>query len=116
MADVEEVEDGAEEGDDDAEAHVDFHAGGAADAGEEEVDGVEEEAHDADDEEDVVPEGHAFGSRVLDLVPPGDLLPEREGGREVADAGGGGGVRVECVNHFGAFLSFWGLAIRERLI
>ncbi|CAB4277379.1 unnamed protein product [Prunus armeniaca] len=50
--------------------HVDFHAGGFADAREEEVDGVKEEAHDADDEEDVVPEGHTFESWFEDLAPP----------------------------------------------
>ncbi|CAL9017028.1 unnamed protein product, partial [Prunus brigantina] len=54
---------------------VDFHARGFTDDGEEEVYGVKEEAHDADDE-DVVPEGHAFESRFKDLVPPRVLLPE----------------------------------------
>ncbi|CAB4307778.1 unnamed protein product [Prunus armeniaca] len=87
--------------------HVDFHAGGFADVGEEEVYGVKEEALDADDEKFVVPEGHAFGSRFEDLVPPRVLLPELEWGREVADASGGSGVRVECVNHFGEFSYFW---------
>lgn len=77
--DVEEVEgvgDGAEEGDENAEAEVDLHAGGAADFGEVEVEGVEEHGDEAGDEEDVVPFRHELRSGVQDLVPPRDLLAE----------------------------------------
>lgn len=70
MKEVEEVGDGAEEGDDDGEAGVVGEAGVAADVGEVEVERVDEERGDADDEEDVVPVRNDVGVRVEDLVAP----------------------------------------------
>lgn len=55
VEEVEEVGDGPEEGDEDAEADVDLHAGGTADDGEVEVERVEEQGEEGGDEEDVVP-------------------------------------------------------------
>lgn len=51
MGEVQEVGDGAEEGDEDAELEVHVEAGGAADGGDVEVEGVEEEGDEAGDEE-----------------------------------------------------------------
>ena len=70
MQRAKEIDDAAEEGNDDAEADVDFYADAAADFGEEEVEGVEEEGGEAGHEEDVVPLVYEFASGVEDLVPP----------------------------------------------
>lgn len=70
MKEVEEVGDGAEEGDDDGQAGVVGEASFAADVGEVEVERIDEERGDADDEEDVVPVRNDVGVRVEDLVAP----------------------------------------------
>lgn len=70
VKEVEEVGDGAEEGDDDGEAGVVGEASVAADVGEVEVERIDEESGDADDEEDVVPVRNDVGVRVEDLVAP----------------------------------------------
>lgn len=88
VEEVEEVGDGAEEGDEDAEAEVDVHAGGSGDDGEEEVERVDEHGEEAADEEDLVPSGHEVRSRVEDLVPPRYLLPQGKGPREVPEVNG----------------------------
>lgn len=77
MGEVEEVGDGAEEGDKDAEFEVDVEAGRAADGGEVKVEGVEEEGNNAGDEEDAVPSEDNLTAGVKDLV--GQLLEGRGG-------------------------------------
>lgn len=70
VEDVEEVGEGAEDGDDDAEAGVGVEAGGAADGGEEEVERVDEEGEKARHEEHPVPIRNDVAVGVQDLVPP----------------------------------------------
>lgn len=70
VEDEEEIGDGAEEGDGDAQAEVGGEAGGAGDRGEVEVERVDEEGDEAGDEEDVVPVGHNVAVWGQDLVPP----------------------------------------------
>lgn len=82
MGEVEEVGDGAEEGDKDAEFEVDVEAGRAADGGEVKVEGVEEEGNNAGDEEDAVPSEDNLTAGVKDLV--GQLLEGRGGAPEGA--------------------------------
>lgn len=57
VEEVEEVGNGPEEGDEDAKAHVDLHAGWTADDGKVEVERVEEQGEEGGHEEDVVPFG-----------------------------------------------------------
>lgn len=70
MEGEEEIGDGAEEGDDNAQVDVEGDAGGAGDGGEVEVEGVDEEGDEAGDEEEVVPVGYDVAVRGQDLVPP----------------------------------------------
>lgn len=70
VEEVEEVGEGADEGDDDGEAVVGREAGVAFDEGEVEVERVDEERNNADYEEDVVPDGYNVGVRVQNLVAP----------------------------------------------
>lgn len=70
VEDVEEVSEGAEDGDDDAEFGVGLQAGGATHGGEEEVERVDEEGEEACHEEHLVPIRHDVAVGVQYLVPP----------------------------------------------
>lgn len=68
VEDVEEVGEGAEDGNEDAEFGISLEAGGAANVGEEEVERVDEEGEEARNKEHPVPIGHDVA--VLDLKTP----------------------------------------------
>lgn len=67
---VEQVGDGASDGESDLQFVLDFQAAALADVREEEVERVDEEGDEAGDEEDVVPVGDDVAARVEDLVAP----------------------------------------------
>lgn len=101
MTQIEEVSDGAEEGDNDAEIDVDADAGGAADVEEVEVEGIDEEADEAGDEKDAVPAKNSVAAGVEDAagLPRAAAKVEEDGGRwrgdrraaaEGENPGGGG--------------------------
>ena len=70
VEDVEEVGEGAEDGNEDAEFGISLEAGGAANGGEEEVERVDEEGEEARNKEHPVPIGHDVAVGVQDLVMP----------------------------------------------
>lgn len=80
MKDEEDIIESSEEGDEDAEEKIDLHAALVADDGEVEVERVEEESEEGSAEEDAVPTVDESGFWMLDLVPPGDVFSEVEGG------------------------------------
>lgn len=83
MEQVEQIGEGTEERDGDAEGGVSGHTGGATDVREEEVEWVDEEGNEACDEEHMVPLGHQVAVRVEDLA----AAPEGgDGGGEVVVA------------------------------
>lgn len=98
MEEVEDIGDGAEEGDRGCEADVDGEARGAADVRSVEIERIEEEGEDGGDEEDVVPVGDDVAVRVQDLVPPWkDLATVVPGdGSSVRCGGGGYGLGEEA--------------------
>lgn len=70
VEDVEEVGEGAEDGNEDAEFGISLEAGGATNVGEEEVERVNEEGEEARNKEHLVPIGHDVAIGVQDLVMP----------------------------------------------
>lgn len=84
MEDEEQIGEGAEESDEDAEGNINLHAILFANDGEIEVERIEEEGDEAGVEEGAVPSVDESGFGIEDLIPPGDLLPEREGFWEMA--------------------------------
>ena len=67
MKNIEQIGNSADKGDIDADFHVHVHATFFSNDGQEEEKRVQKEANDTYDEEDVVPPGHSFRSRVVDL-------------------------------------------------
>lgn len=100
VREIKQIRDGAKEGDDDADALVNPHAGGAADVHEVEVERIEEKSDEACDEEDAVPLEDDIAAGVEDAPPPsermqptrtlrpeGDVVPRRRrGGAEAEEA------------------------------
>lgn len=70
VEEVEEVGEGAEEGDGPGGVVVSGHAGGATDVRQVEVEGIDKEGDEASDEEHVVPPVDDFPVGVEDLIPP----------------------------------------------
>lgn len=79
MGQVEEIGDGSQEGNDDAEVEVQLVASGAADCGKVQKERVDEEGEDAGDEEDTVPLEDHLAAGVEDAAAP------RGGGAAEAD-------------------------------
>lgn len=89
MPQVEEVRDGAQEGNRDGDIKVEANAARAADVKEVEIERVNEEGHEAGDEEDPVPaeDGNATGVEYVAGFPwpLRDLAEERRGGQREVD-------------------------------
>lgn len=70
MEHIEEVREGAEDGDNDAETRVGLETTRAPNGGKEEVERIYEESEQAGDKEDSVPIGNDVAVGIQDLVPP----------------------------------------------